>query len=136
MKQRLMENAMIIHVVQEGETVNSIAEHYGLSAERLALENGINVSDNITIGETIIILFPEIVYTVQNGDTLYSIASGHNISIMELLRNNPYLAERQYIYPGEVIVNKYDDERIGSISTNGYVYPFININTLKKTLPF
>ena len=78
-----MENAMIIHVVQKGN-VNSIAEHYGLSAERLALRM-VSMSHNITIGETIIILFPEIVYTVK---MVILVASGHNISIMELQKQS------------------------------------------------
>jgi len=127
---------MIIHVAGEGETINSIARLYGLSAERLALENGIGPAVNLAVGETIVILFPEIVYTVQNGDTLSGIASAHNISIMELLRNNPYLVERRYIYPGETVVIKYEDAKIGQISTNGYVYPFVNLEILRMTLPF
>lgn len=127
---------MIIHVVEQGETINSIAERYDISAERLALENGISTPVNLAVGETIVILQPEIVYTVQKGDTLDSIATSHNTSIIGILRNNPYLSERQYIYPGEVLVIKYDDEKIGTLSTNGYVYPFISIDLLRKTLPF
>ncbi len=135
-KPYILVNIMIIHVAGEGETINSIARLYGLSAERLALENGIGPAVNLAVGETIVILFPEIVYTVQNGDTLSGIASAHNISIMELLRNNPYLVERRYIYPGETVVIKYEDAKIGQISTNGYVYPFVNLEILRMTLPF
>lgn len=135
-KPYILVNIMIIHVAGEGETINSIARLYGLSAERLALENGIDPAVNLAVGETIVILFPEIVYTVQNGDTLSGIASAHNISIMELLRNNPYLVERRYIYPGETVVIKYEDAKIGQISTNGYVYPFVNLEILRMTLPF
>ncbi len=131
-----MGDAMIIHVVKQGETINSIADSYGKSVERLILENGITKTDSLAIGETLVILYPEIEYIVQDGDTLESIARNHNTSIMELLRNNPYLSDGQYIYPGEVIVISYQGERIRRISTNGFVYPFININVLKKTLPF
>jgi len=127
---------MIIHVVKQGETMGSIAELYGRPVERLILENGITDPNNLAVGETLVILFPQIEYTVQAGDSLYSIAKLHNISIMELLRNNPYLSDRANIYPGEVIVIKYMDEKIREISTNGFVYPFVNMNILKKTLPF
>ena len=101
---------MIIHVVKQGETINSIAELYGESVDRLILENGIVDADNLVIGETLIILYPETEYTVQPGDTLEGIAIRHNTSILELLRNNPYLSDRQYIYTGEVIVIKYKEE--------------------------
>jgi len=131
-----MGDAMIIHVVKQGETLSSIAEFYGKSLERLILENGITDTYNLAVGETLVILYPEIEYTIEEGDTLESIARSHNVSIMELLRNNPYLSDRPYIYPGEVIVIKYMVQRIRSISTNGFVYPFVNIDILKKTLPF
>lgn len=131
-----MREAMIIHVVKQGETINSIAELYGKSVERLILENGITDATNLAIGETLVILYPEIEYTIQDGDSLEDIARRYNKSIMELLRNNPYLSERQYIYPGEVIVISYQGEKIRRISTNGFVYPFVNIDILKKTLPF
>lgn len=55
---------------------------------------------------------------------------------MLLLRNNPYLSERQYIYPGETIVISYKGEKTSTLSTNGYAYPFIDKDILKKTLPF
>ena len=131
-----MRDAMIIHVVSQGETIYSIAEHYGKSIERLALENGIDESVNLAIGETLVILLEEIIYTVQEGDTLYSIATSHNVSVMEILRNNPYISDRPFIYPGEVLVIKYEEEKTGTLSTNGYVYPFIGLDLLKKTLPF
>ena len=127
---------MIIHVVEQGETLDSIADRYGISVERLILENGIRATDNLVEGETLVILKPEIIYTIQDGDTLESIALAHNISIFELLRNNPYLSERKYIYPGEDIVIKYEGEKTGTLTTNGYAYPFIAMNILRKTLPF
>ncbi len=127
---------MIIHVVKQGETISSIAELYGKSAERLALENGLIETDRLAVGETLVILYHEIEYTVEEGDTLGNIARKYNVSIMELLRNNPYLSDRQYIYPGEVIVIKYMAERTRKITTNGFAYPFVNIDTLRKTLPF
>lgn len=127
---------MIIHVVKQGETMSSIAELYGKSVERLIFENGITDTDNLAIGETLVILYPQIEYTIKEGDTLTSIARNHNTTIMELLRNNPYLSDRQYIYPDEIIVIKYDDEKIRKMTTNGYVYPFVKLDVLKKTLPF
>ncbi|NLJ96394.1 MAG: LysM peptidoglycan-binding domain-containing protein [Clostridiales bacterium] len=127
---------MIIHIVGQGETVDSIAQKYSKPVDRFALENGINISDSLAVGEALVVVYPEIEYTVQPGDTLVSIASAHNTSLMEILRNNPYLSDRKFIYPGEIIVIKYEGEKTSSISTNGYVYPFVNLDILKKTLPF
>lgn len=127
---------MIIHVVEQGETASSIARKYDVSVERLIRENEINSPDNLVIGETLVVLFPSETYTIQEGDTLQGIADMFDVSVMQLLRNNPYLSDRENIYPGETIVIRYEDNKIRQITTNGYAYPFINRDILKKTLPF
>ncbi len=127
---------MIIHVVQAGETTNEIAEKYGISTERLILDNQINNPDNLTVGETLVVLIPQVIHVVQEGDTLSEIADNYGVTVLQLLRNNPYLSNREFFYPGETIVISYQSEKIGNLSTYGYAYPFINIDVLRKTLPF
>ena len=127
---------MTIHVVQSGETIKSISEQYKIPIDRLILENGITNPDNLAIGQTIVIVQPEILYTVQAGDTLVSIAKQYNVSPMEILRNNPYLSDRQYIYTGEVIVIQYQTNRTRTIATSGYIFPYVDKSDLIKTLPF
>ncbi len=127
---------MIIHVVQPGDTIYSISEHYNLPVDRLILENGITNPDNLAIGQTIVIVQPETIYTVQPGDTLNSIAKQHNVSPMELLRNNPYLSDRDFLYSGETIVINYHTNRTRIINTGGYTFPYIDKSVLMKTLPF
>lgn len=127
---------MIIHVVQPGETIYSIADTYGKPADRLIQENELDNPNNLAVGQNIIIVYPKETYTVKEGDTLESIADAFGVTPMQLLRNNPYLSDREFLNPGETIVISYEDNKIMTISTNGYAYPFININTLKKSLPF
>lgn len=125
---------MIIHVVQPGDTIYSISGTYNITVDKLIKDNGLEDIPQLVIGQTLVIVYPAISYTVQEGDTLEYIANNFEVSIIQLLRNNPYLADREYIYPGEVIAIKYN--RIGTIITNGFVYPFIDLNILRKTLPF
>lgn len=127
---------MIIHVVQSGETINSISESYDVPVERLIAENGITNPDNLAIGQTIVIVQPEIVYTIQTGDTLDSISLQFRVSPMELLRNNPYLSDRQYMDPGETIVITYQTNKTKTIATIGFTFTYIDQSVLIKTLPF
>ncbi|MSS11728.1 LysM peptidoglycan-binding domain-containing protein [Clostridium sp. WB02_MRS01] len=127
---------MIIHVVQPGETINSISDYYKIPVARLILENGITNSGNLAIGQTIVIVQPEILYTVQTGDTLDSIAEQYGITLMELLRNNPYLSDREFLYSGETIVISYQTNRSRTIATSGYTFSYIDKSVLIKTLPF
>jgi spore germination protein len=127
---------MTIHVVQPAETIASIAELYKVPADRLILENGITNSNNLVVGQTIVIVYPFINYTIKEGDTLGGIAEMHNVSLMQILRNNPYLSDREYIYPGETIIISYETNKLRSIAIGGYVYSYINKEVLRKTLPF
>jgi spore germination protein len=126
---------MKIHVVQQGETIQSIAALYGVPVELILSVNEIAASGNLVPGQTIVITFPEITYIVQDGDTLLDIADKNGITVLELLRNNPFLADRQYIYPGETLVISYGN-KIRKVITNGYTSAFINRDTIRKTLPF
>jgi len=126
---------MIIHVVQPGETIYSIAESYKVSAISLIQDNGLIAPNELVVGQTIVIVYPEKTYIVQEGDSLIGIADANGVTLMQLLRNNPYLSDREFIYPGETIVISYNENK-RKISTNGYAFPFINKDTLRKTLPF
>lgn len=123
-----------IYIVQEGDTMQSIANKFNVSLERLLKENEV-IPDKLAIGQTIVITYPQETYIVQDGDSIESIVQSQNTTRMQLLRNNNYLIDRNYIYPGEQLVIKYDNSK-GNISTNGYATPFIDTKTLERTLPY
>ncbi len=115
---------MIIHVVQLGDTLTSIAESYGISIDSLIINNGIQNPNNLVEGQCIVIVYPQASYMVKEGDTLAGIASANNITIIELLRNNPFISDREFLFPGESLVISYGEKK-GKITTNGYANPFI-----------
>lgn len=126
---------MIIHVVQPGDTLYSIAITYSVTVSKLVQDNGLENLDYLVTGQTIVILQSDQTYIVRQGDTLAGIADVHGISLIQLLRNNPFLTDRDFIYPGEVLTISYDN-KISDIQTYGYTYPFIDRNVLRKTLPY
>lgn len=125
---------MIIHVVQQGDTIESIAATYGVSVARLAMDNGLRNPEQLAMGQCIVIAIPEQIYIVQDGDTLDTIAEANHVTVMQLLMNNPFLSTRKYIFPGETLVVRYHHE--GKITTHGNTVPYINLDTLQKTLPY
>ncbi len=126
---------MFIHVVQPGDTIYTIASSYHIKPERLALENDITDPNQLVQGEALVILIPEQTYIVQEGDNLETIASIYGTNTMELLRNNPNISGRA-LNPGEELVISYDGIKSTKIKTNGFAYPFINKDTLRKILPY
>ena len=127
---------MIIHVVKEGDTIESIAEAYGVPASQIIRENEITNADNLLPGQDLVIQYTAVTHTVAPGDTLYSIAELYNVSVIHILQNNPGLSNATTLYPGQTIVIDYNNEKIGSLSVTGYAYPYINRETLIKTLPY
>ncbi|WOO36146.1 LysM peptidoglycan-binding domain-containing protein [Anaerocolumna sp. AGMB13020] len=125
---------MEIHVVQQGETLQSIAGYYGITEEMLILDNGLENTYSLVEGQALVIAIPEVVYTVEEGDSLTGIAEAFNISTMQLLMNNPFLSDRKYIYPGETIIISYNKK--GNITLHGNTTPSIDKSVLTKTLPY
>ncbi len=126
---------MIIYVVQPGDSVYSIAEFYGISPAKLIQDNGLEDLENLVAGQALLIVYPEQTYVVQDGDTVAGIADAYGITPIQLLRNNPNLSDTEYLYPGETLVISYG-EKIGEIATNGFAYPFIDRDVLRRTLPY
>ena len=127
---------MLIHVVEPGETLDTIAAQYGVSAIRLAENNGITNPARLVVGQALCIQYPEIVHTVAAGESLPSVAEEYGVSINQLYRNNPVLRGRPEIRPGQTLVILYDEEIGLPKYTSGYAYPFIDKPLLQSTLPF
>ena len=127
---------MIIHVIEPGDTIFSIANYYRVPSNWIIRENDIGDPFNLVIGSSIVILYPKIIHQVVEGDTLESIASMYNITIMDLLRYNSFLSDQEFLIVGEILVIEYTDEKISEVSVVGYSYPFIDEDILRKTLPY
>jgi spore germination protein len=124
---------MEIYVVQEGDTGDSIAARFGISVEKLVIDNGLDSPDTLSVGQALVIAYPKQSHIVEIGDNLESIANEYNVTVMQLLRNNPNIAERGYLEPGEILTISYNTS--GNLITNGYIFPFIQQHILLKTLP-
>lgn len=127
---------MEIYVVKPGDTLAGIAQQYQVSEDLVRRINELPETTELVVGQTIVILIPNVVYTVKEGDTLYQIADENDVSIAELYQNNPQLSSQENIYPGEELVISYQGTKLRSISVNGYAYPYIDREVLRKTLPY
>ena len=127
---------MEIHIVTRGETVFSIALRYGVSAERIIRDNGLQPPYALPVGLALLILLPREVYTIKAGDTLQSIAEQNGISINQLLRNNPPLTREMPLDVGEELVLSYNQQKQGSFFVSAYAYPYITDRLMMEVLPY
>ena len=127
---------MTIYTVQSGDTLSSIARKNMTTVSRLVEDNGIKRPNELTVGETLVILQPTMTYTVRRGDTLLSIAERLGTDKLEIYRNNPTLGGKDDIYPGQELIVSLDTLYADSISVNGYAYPNIDRDLLRGILPY
>ena len=128
---------MIIHTVERGDSLYSLARKYNTTPARIASDNAMLPSASLIVGQSLVILEPTQTYTVRAGDTLYSIAMRYGVSVNQLFRNNPGLLGEMRINEGDsLIISLPAPEFDRTIAVTGYAYPFIDRRILTSTLPY
>lgn len=121
-------------MVKAGDTLYGLARTFGVSVEDILDANGLN-SDRLIIGQNLIIPVENTIHTVTPGQSLYTIARRYGISLDELLAANPTLTAPYTIYPGQMLNIPRRPEKLGTIEVNGFLYPSISDDVLRRTLP-
>lgn len=127
---------MIIHTVQPGDTVWSLARRYNVSPSRIISDNAVSNPQNLPVGQSQVILLPQEVYTVRPGDTLETVAARSGVPEIELLQNNPSLVFSSYLRAGQTLVLRFQEPKRRELSLNGYAYPYIQRDVLRRALPY
>jgi murein DD-endopeptidase MepM/ murein hydrolase activator NlpD len=81
--------AISTYVVEEGDTVSSIAATYGISANTIYWANNLNRKSRLKIGQTLVILpITSVQHKVVKGDTIAKIAKRYNGNADEIIAYN------------------------------------------------
>lgn len=132
-----LEFFMVIHVVQNGETIDSIAQTYGVNANRLSFDNQVSMVGGLVEGQSLLVLVPEEVYTVMEGETLESIAQKYGTNVMTLARNNPVVLVDEVLNAGEQLIIRYQsEEKLGTMTVDGFAYPYIPTDVFREVLAY
>ena len=126
---------MIIHVVKPGESLYSIASFYGASPNRIATENELSDPSKLIVGQSLVITEGTSKHKVQPGQSIYVIASQYGVSVRDILAANPNINPSQ-LRVGQIINIPIKTEKRGTIEVNGYAFPNIDMEVLRKTLPY
>ena len=81
-----MRDRITEYKVQEGDTVSTIAEKFGVSTDTIRWQNNLASKDSIKVGQTLEILpTTGVAHKVKKGDTVYSIAKYYDTSSQGLV---------------------------------------------------
>lgn len=126
---------MRIHVVKPGESIYSISQQYRVPAQKIISDNELTDPEQLVVGQTIVILEGTRRHVVASGESVYSIARAYKISVRDLLAANPQITNPSSLQPGMVITIPPVTYNYGPIEVNGYTFPNIEMDVLRKTLP-
>lgn len=126
---------MIIHVVRQGDSLYSISRLYGVPANKISSDNELTNPEQLVIGQTLVIIGGARKHTVAPGQSIYSIARLYGLSVNDLLAANPQISDPGKISAGQVINIPSGPAKLGTIEVNGYTFPDISMDVLRKTLP-
>nr|MDD6335141.1 glycosyl hydrolase family 18 protein [bacterium] len=127
---------MTIYTVKSGDTLYEIGRQFGVTAAGLASINGLVNPERLIVGQAIVILKPQKMVVAAQGDTVNSIAAASGITPNQLYRNNPQILHQGGLYPGMELVTRYEGERLGSMETLGYAYPYVDLQVLREAMPY
>jgi len=127
---------MIIHVVRSGESIYSISRLYGVDPSKIISDNELSNPDQLVVGQTLVILEGTRRHRVAPGQSLFSIARDYGVTVDSILEANPQITSQTLIYPGQIINIPARTRKLGTIDVNGYAFPNIDMEVLRKTLPY
>jgi len=127
---------MDIHVVQPGESVYSIASQYGVSWQKIVSDNELQNPDRLVPGQALVIIQGNRQHVVRRGESLFLIAMQYQVRISDILRANPQITDPARLSVGQVINIPEKVINFGPILVNGYAFPNISMDVLRKTLPY
>ena len=111
-----MGESMTIHVIQNGDTIKSIAEKYNVPVKRLEIDNDLAPYANLSIGHALMITHPLETYIAKEGDTLDSIAEAFDVTKAQSrvpLGNGMYGYDFSYeLIDGRYVLQAYIDKGI------------------------
>lgn len=118
---------LLIHIVEQGDSIYSIANQYQTTIDELVQVNGLDRPEDLVIGQALVI--PTDIYTVQRGDSFYSIANRFDTTPQELANYNN-LNPNTPLQIGQVLEIPQPEKT--DITSNAYIEPIGD--TVSETL--
>lgn len=95
---------IVDYVVQPGDTIQSVADAYKISANTLLWANDLTSSSTIKVGQSLTILPVDgVLHVVKSGDTVSGISQTYKAQSTDILSYND-LANQDDIYVGDILI--------------------------------
>ncbi len=97
-------NEITEYTVAPGDTVDSIAQNFGITANTILWSNNLSKSSTLKVGQTLVILpVSGLLHIVKSGDTISDVAKTYKAKIDEIISYNNFKNEND-IFIGDIII--------------------------------
>lgn len=128
---------MVIYTVKKDDTLYTIAERLGADIDRIILDNQLDETEDLVVGQSLVIRSPLSYHTVCEGENIYSIAEKYRVTIDQIWQNNVDIGGRTTLTVGQrIVINDVPKIYKNSVSTSAYVYPGVKRELLMSILPY
>lgn len=111
---------MLIHEVQPGQSLWSIARYYGVGFDQILAANQFPDPARLVPGQAVLVPSPYRTHTVQPGESLWSIAQRYGTTVEQLVQLNA-LSNPNQIMPGMVLITPRGVKP--TIDVNAFIFP-------------
>lgn len=121
---------VVDYAVQPGDTVESVAQYFGISTNTIAWANDISKSSALKVGQNLVILpVSGLIHVVKNGDTISDIAKTYKAKTQDIIEFNGLTGEGD-IFIGDILIIP-DGVKPAKVISNGqtplpssfFIYP-------------
>jgi len=98
-------NKIVEYIIQNGDTVSSIAEKFGISINTILWENNLTARSSLKLGQKLTILpISGVTYRIKRGDTAGTLAKKYGVNVEDILKYNQMASATDLVINQKIIL--------------------------------
>jgi cell wall-associated NlpC family hydrolase/uncharacterized protein (DUF433 family) len=95
----------IVHTVEDGETILTLADRFGVSPETIMAANSVRNPDLLQVGQDLVILPTDgVLYTLKDGESIRQVAARFEVETGDIVKANDLGGDPDVVQPGTLLV--------------------------------
>lgn len=127
---------MFLYTVRPGDSLYSITRTFNTTEQPVIDGNQLRNPSQLVIGQSLVIPVENVRHTVAPGENLSGISRLYQIPADAILQANPEITNPSFLRAGQILIIPSPMKILGTKRVNGYAFPSVNLDTLKKVLPW
>ena len=94
-----------VHTVEDGETLRSLADRFGITPETIMAANGLRNPDMLQVGQDLVILPTDgVLYVLKAGESIRRVAERFGVDTMDIVNANDLGTDPDVVQAGTVLI--------------------------------